>query len=298
MSKARMKIGATLALVSVLVLGGCVATSGVPKKIVVTPTKPLAADAVLWHAKAVIGAAVKRLRGSSDSQVAKALAVMGSGTISPERKFRYDGFEVRQVKYMEFTPNAKTPGAYSMLANLHFQDASGRTAAAEVLAGYHVEGNTVILDKAGWRPLYAAFPRASAFIVPASAFAKRPKGADQSYISDYLFAARNAVPRGASGAAAEGAYVVMVFAKDRIAPDARFQVLITDQQTGTGGFGDATLYANYDDGWRVAVVPGKFQVSASQPEPFWIKAVFTPGKDAAEAMRGARVVGLYSTKLR
>ena len=48
------------------------------------------------------------------------------------------------------------------------------------------------------------------------------------------------------------------------------------------------------NGWRVALLPGRFVLfNDSEDAPLFVKAVFTPGKEASPLSRSPRVIGLF-----
>jgi hypothetical protein len=225
--------------------------------------------------------------------------VRGSANVFVEPTFKFDGFDVEQVKLVDFVPVASMANGFASRAFLHFEDAFGRTAAVDLSADYTVSKDGITLLSAVWRPLYPAYPRTKAFIVPIAAFSKAPAGSGRNFGTDITFAAENAVsmtdPSSATGMAEN--YAIMIFAMDRIASDALFQAKVAAPgPSRTAGYAEKSRYVEYDVGWRAAIIPGKFPLTTKEADVFWIKAVYTPGQDSPANLRGARVVGLFSNK--
>jgi hypothetical protein len=277
-------------LVLILAAAGCVTG---PEPVVVSPTQPLAADQVPWHAKAALAALIMRQRGASEAEAGREARADGTAAIKPEPKFRYRGFSARQIKIAGFsTPKGET-ARRDLSGYLHFQDAAGRRAAAFRLS-YRVAGDRIAIAKAAWAPLIPKYPKVEMLVVPAKAFIA-PKARPKDFHSLYALAAGNAVPMKTPAASGEARdYMIAVFVKDRIAPGAKLEVGISEVQDGPGSYTKETLYKAFDGGWGAAIIPGgRFSLSSS--DAFWVKAVYTPGADTAKDQRSERVVGLFST---
>ncbi len=285
--------GIAAALALALILVGC--QTGVPETIVVPRSVGLAAEVVPWHVHAVVGAAVERLRGASEAEVAEALSVDGAGAIEPEPRFRYTDFAVPQVRIVSLDALEGGSPGQRLAFRLHLQDQMGRRTAIAVRADYRVAGDRVAVEDAAWAPLFSQFPRAEMLVVPAVAVKDGIEAASNSYRDLFLLVQKHALPMKDPGAVPRGVrdHVIFVFLKDRIAPDAKFEVLISKGRAWTTGYKWATRYRVYDDGWMVAMLPGRFDPSSASA--FWVKAVYTPGSQAPENQRGKRVIGLFST---
>jgi hypothetical protein len=272
-------------------LGGC--------ELVRHPTDPLqmrvlAKDEVGAFDRAAIGAVVERLRGGDSNAIAADLLVAGSDKIEPESKFRYDGFALLQVKFLDRSNGDS--GLRHVSALLHFEDPAGRRAASLTDLTYRKTDGGIELTEAAWAPIYPANPRTAMFVVPADALIAAKAEAMKDYRSLYRFALLNGFPMHGEAPVAVAAEtkVILVFLRDRIEPGADFAVRISDRRGSHDGYEAATRYAIFDGGWAVAMVPGDFPLDPDRA--FWVKAVYRPGPVAAESTGWQeRLVGLYSS---
>ena len=267
----------------------------VPKRIATVEADRAVAEAEPWHVRAAINALVMRLRGASAELAADVFKVDRAGIVVPEKLFRYEDFALAQVKLLVDRPIEHIPGGHGLTGYLHFEEATGRRAAAVFEVDYRVADGRVTFVRGHWAPLFAAFPETEMYIVPTQALTRASDEAMMAFIPFYTHVIEHAVPLRAPervGRKREH-YTIVVILKDRIAPDAKFQVRLSSRRHTPVGDAQGVTYVGYDTGWLVGAVGGTFAVDTRRP--FWVKAVLEPGHDVPREARGERVVGLFST---
>jgi hypothetical protein len=179
----------------------------------------------------------------------------------------------------------------------------GRTAAMNYHVTYTSSDNTLIADELTLDPVFSGPPEPVLCVIPAEKAPRDETMKPASYNDLLLFAMVNAIdpldPDLKTGQ--ENEYVMFVFFLDRVSPSAKVEVSISDEAASMGGYKDATRYLDFE-GWRVALLSGKFSLSnysvadpdtgADSPGLF-LKALFTPGEEAG-MLRLRKKVGLFS----
>ena len=267
----------------------------VPKRIATVDIAEAVVADEPWHVLAAINAVVKRLRGASAEDIVATFKVDRSEIIVAEKLFRYEDFALAQVKLLVNRPIEQIEGGHALTGYLHFEEATGRRAAAVFEVDYAVRRGLVTLVRGHWAPLFAAFPETEMYIVPTQALTRASDEAMMEFIPFYTHVIEHAVPLRAPERVGRKRdhYTIVVILKDRIAPDAKFQVRLSSRRHTPVGDAQGVTYVGYDTGWLVGAVGGTFAVDTRRP--FWVKAVLEPGHDVPREARGERVVGLFST---
>ncbi len=276
-------------------LTGC--QTGAPKTLSLTipTTKTVSADSVPWHARLAVDALVARLSGASDPEAEPKKVAQGNDVAEPAPGFSFDGFTVQQITFSRVVElDGQTPGRL-VAGFLHFRDDAGRRASVSFKANYLVAKAAITMERASWSPAFSAFPKVVMHVLPSTSIKDIVTAAGDSYRNFYSAVQKAAVRLNDPKAVPKEPrdYVIVVTLKDRIAPDAKFDVQISNSKQGAKGYKEATRYRRYDDGWVVALVSGRFALTSDTA--FWTKAVFTPGTDVPKAKRSERVIGLFST---
>ncbi len=260
----------------------------------------ISAAVVPWDAKVAVAAVVMRLRGAAAEEVASAVRAQGSEALEPEPGFTYDGFKVRQIKFARSVPLEGDAPGRSIAAYLHFEDTAGRRTSVYMAADYRIGSDTIDIERASALPLYAMTPETAMFVVPASRAAEAGEDTLQRDFAGLLaFAQANALDMMDAAAAAADDYLVFAFARDRMAPDAKFVFGINDKRNSATVNSKVTIYRGIE-GWRVGIFPAHLALDAFTENPehtLWMKAFFQAGKDRPRADRKRRLVGLYSLAL-
>jgi hypothetical protein len=208
----------------------------------------------------------------------------------------FNGFTLSQVELYDHSVSLSS-------GRMKLESPFGRTASINYHVDYTSSGTTLIADDVTLDAVYLGPPEPVMFVIPAEKTPQSDMMKPTSYGDLLQFAVINAIdplnPDLETGQVQE--YVIFVFFVDRVSPSAEIEVKISDVATGLGGYKDATRYLDYD-GWRVALLSGKFSLSnnsINDPGPvsdsngLFLKAVFTPGKEAG-ILRLRKKVGLFS----
>ena len=205
---------------------------------------------------------------------------------SPEDLFVPAGVQL----YMH-QANADDSSVRTAAGQLDFKGPFGRRASVRYEARYRTAGGGVTIDDVEVQPIFSEFPEPMLFVVPANAI--------QTAIPDTfgeLLASvgKRAVPftRRHSAPPEKKEYVIFVFLLDRISPSAKLEVKISDDPESMYGYKESTKHIDMN-GWRVALLAGRFILFDNGEDPdLFVKAVFTPGKEAG-FIRTPKLVGLY-----
>ncbi len=257
---------------------------------------PVSAEDLPIHVEAALTAAVMRLRGHSAVDVRKRLKVASSERVLPEAGFDYAGFAVVDIELLKLEAPDDRPAVRSIAGYLHFEDGNRRRATVGFDMDYHVAGiSPVVITRASLAPAFPRGARAVMYVVPGAAMeAGLPKV--HSYGDLYRLVRTSATPLRlpATAAPAPGPSdrVIVVLFEDRLPTGDRVQVGVSDLGEGVESYTDATQYVAFNDGWVVAMIPGRFALGAR--EAFWVKAVHTPAAGAEGRVEPA-LVGLFST---
>ncbi len=231
-------------------------------------------------------------------------STVGTVSLAPGRipgaepRFKYQGFEMRQVTLTSYDLLAGEPTGHRVTGQMRFADSAGRHATSGFAIDYRVTQDTIMLERASRQAVFSTFPEMEMFIVPSSALLNASQTVFESFVELHQLAKDTAVSlNDANVEQKKQSYTAVVFIKDRIAPDSKLEVRISsDKSMGSAGYKDDTRYRRYDDGWVIAMVSGKFDLNSAKP--FWVKVVFTPGSDGHDHSQRERLIGLFSTAIK
>ncbi len=278
MRSGAVKFLGILAVTGILLTAGC------------APMRTAVPEQVPDHAKAAVNALVMRLRGMPEDRVEAETAVRGSGLVAPQPGFRYRGFSVRQVKFTNFQAPAEGSGTLSLSGYLHFADDIGRSAAAAFSLRYAVAIDDIVFESARVEPLYPRQPRIESYVIPLDRAEAALAAAAGDHAALHARVSGNALPARGFGQLPAGAgdYVIFVFSMDRLGPGAEFEVLLSTDSGGTGGYGGDTRYLISPQGWAAALVGGSFSLGGGQG--FYVKVNHAPAAGGRK-----ETVALFST---
>lgn len=231
------------------------------------------------------------------SQPSKAVSFSaGAESVLLKESNIFSGFTLSQVELYEHSVSVSR-------GRMKLESPLGRTASMDYHVTYTSSGNTLIADELTLNPIFSGPPEPVMFVIPAEKSPQDETMKPSSYDDLLLFAMVNAIdpldPDLKTGQ--ENEYVMFVFFLDRVSPSAKVNVSISDEATSMGGYKNSTRYLDFD-GWRVALLSGKFSLSNnSVPNPdtgadssgLFLKALFTPGEEAG-MLRLRKKVGLFS----
>lgn len=148
-----------------------------------------------------------------------------------------------------------------------------------------------------WEDIRPAVPTVETYIVPKQAFEALDDAAARDYTEFRSHILTNAVASGSSASSRDAAdYAIVTFVMDRMQPDDKFELRISDVKEGPQGFTEDSQYVVHDNGWVTAVIVGKF--SLTEDNAFWIKTVYAPKQEKGgfyELLNTEDVIGLYNS---
>jgi hypothetical protein len=183
-------------------------------------------------------------------------------------------------------------GDRSLKPQVH-SDAYSRFMYTHFKADYGLAGDTIVVDSTIVKPVEPARPRVALFFVPAN---KVPRDIAKAhpYTTVLEFVIKNAVDVQGTKKTDRTVkdYYVFAFFMERLAPDAKVGLLISDRPDGLSGHWKG-ITRFQQDGWHGAFIPATFAVDNS-PERFF-KVLFEPGSYTPEKQRQPKVVGVFTT---
>jgi hypothetical protein len=170
---------------------------------------------------------------------------------------------------------------YSRFMYTHFQ------------ADYGLTGETIIIESTTVKAVEPARPRVALFFVPANKV-PRDIAKTRPYATILEFAIKNAVDVQGNKKIDKTIkdYYVFAFFMERLAPDAKTGLLISDRPDGLSGHCKG-ITRFQQDGWHGAFMPTTFAIDSS-PERFF-KVLFQPGSYTPEKQRQPKLVGVFTT---
>jgi hypothetical protein len=211
-------------------------------------------------------------------------------TIAEQGGFAYKGFALRGLRVVETARERENPVTRRTSALLDFEDGYGRTATAVFQTRHVPAGGSITIQSA--RVYQRYYPRVASrlFLVPVSSLSGEALSQMNSWQQLYEHVVLNSVPVEAFPDRSDRRLFAVAFCLTRISPDARFEVQLSDNDTGAcDGYGRNTTYLDYA-GWRVGIMG----VDAAGPKKeMVVKAFYTPGSEVGLFQRSRSVAGMY-----
>jgi hypothetical protein len=204
-----------------------------------------------------------------------------------EADFRYQGFMVSEVDFLSAGEEGDQDRVHSVVK---LTDSCGRGCALQSLLEYHREGDLLVLEESFARPLFAPVPRVEFYVLRYDLWEQEIGTRQTTWKQLYDFAVANGEDTTVTNLV-EREYVILTFVMDRMDPGARLDVVASRSRGGSSPEDSllTPVYADYQ-GWRVAVMGGKFSFDRSKR--FYVNALITPapvaGNPAGPAMRVAQ----------
>jgi len=171
--------------------------------------------------------------------------------------------------------------AYSRFMYTHFK------------ADYEHAGDTIVIESTTVKAVEPARPRVALFFVPANKV-PRDIAKTRPFTTVLGFAIKHAVDVQGTKKTDRTVqdYHVFAFFMERLAPDAKTGLLISDRPDGLSGHCKG-ITRFQQDGWHGAFIPATFAVDNS-PERFF-KVLFQPGSYTPVKQRQPKLVGVFTT---
>ncbi len=241
----------------------------------------------------VVLAMTLRAKGSSSRSVEQTTGVIGTERLVPLPDIEFSRFGSRRIRFSRYEPLGGLPSARSIAGLVDLEDDAGRRLSLRFEADYRAEGRDLVLERTVWAAAPSETPEIDLFIVPAAPLAAATASGTRDYRRLRASLARHAVDlqKPATWPSGRRAYLIVVMARDRIAPEARLVMGVSREPASAPRETDRVRRYRYD-GWQVAVLPGVFDLAGS---PFWVQVKLARDSGLAEVDdREGRLIGLFA----
>jgi hypothetical protein len=201
-----------------------------------------------------------------------------------EPGFAYEGFELTGLAVSELTPTPSPGGGHRSSGVLFLADDLGRRAEVQYYANVGISPQGLVFHESFAAPIYRPRPEMEMYILERNTFEMGVRGGNPGYGQLRDFARMMRIPE-RDRTVTPRERVILIFSKDRMDPGARMEVVATEQSHAAAGAASVlpVRYADYD-GWRVAVLGGKFGFSPMRR--FHVHVLHTaPGCETVRAAR-------------
>ena len=176
---------------------------------------------------------------------------------------------------------------------MELHDGLGRRAAVAFEAAYDMQGAQAIVNTVRIQPLFDTKPETVCFVVPAKAAVLNKENHPKSFAAFYQYMGERALDPQMLVSSEQSDYVMAMFFMNRMSPSAKATLAVSDSPSGIQGYTKDSRYVDYN-GWRVGLVAGSLALKNPKTESsVYLKAVYTPGKEAG-FFRPAKLVGVYT----
>ncbi|MEE4111856.1 MAG: hypothetical protein V2I40_03515 [Desulfobacteraceae bacterium] len=203
------------------------------------------------------------------------------------------GFQLQSACLWQYVKTDSATAPRSAEGRMAFQDGLGRRAAVAFETGYTMQGNQAVVTSVRLRPLYDTAPETVCFVLPAKAAALNKDNYPGSFAAFYQYMGERALDPQAAATGKRDDYVMAVFFLNRMAPSAKASLAISSTPDGTEGYSENSRYVDYN-GWRIGLMAGCLALNSPAAESsIYLKAFYTPGKEAG-LFTSAKPVGVYA----
>lgn len=244
----------------------------------------------------VAAAIIDRLSGGSGLAASVSFSDTAAQKVDASRA-ALPGLDWRDTRLLQYAPveyEPRLPPKGRIVAGqLVFADTLGRSATILFSVEYSIADEPIPVVGIEIAPIFSLDPAIEVFALDADAL-RAFRGAPVRH-AELLRIAREKGVRWQAGETPVGArdWVLLAFLMERVSPSSRLRLGVTRNPNEPELFEGTTRVLD-EDGWRVAIVPGRF--SAYETDA-WLKAEFTAGLEADPDARFARAIGLYPLRL-
>jgi hypothetical protein len=203
------------------------------------------------------------------------------------------GFKLQSACLGQYVNTGSATAARSAEGRMEFIDGLGRRTAVAFETGYTMQGDKAVVASVRLRPLFDTVPETVCFVVPAKTAALNKDNMPKSFSAFYQYMGERALDPQAVVPGKQDDYVMAVFFLNRMSPSAKASLAISSTPDGTEGYAENSRYVDYN-GWRVGLVAGRLALKNPAAESsVYLKAIYTPGKEAG-LFKSATPVGSYN----
>ncbi len=207
------------------------------------------------------------------------------------------GFKLQSACLGQYVNTGSATAARSAEGRMEFQDGLGRRTAVAFETGYTMQEDQAVVASVRLRPLFDTVPETVCFVVPAKAAALNKDNMPKSFSAFYQYMGERAIDPKTVVPGKQDDYVMAVFFLNQMSPSAKASLVISSSPDGDQGYADDSRYVDYN-GWRVGLMAGRLVLKNPSPDSsIYLKAIYTPGKEAG-FFKAAKPVGIYSLALK
>lgn len=240
----------------------------------------------------VAAAIVDRLYGGTGAAAGVSFGG-GAGLTLDQSNAGLPGFDWRNTVLLQYTAPTNAPEDRVAAGELRFDDALGRQAAILFTVDYSTV-EPIEVQQIAVSPLFSLDPAPVLYVVRADALDDLGVEVLGSHGGLLAAVARAAIPwqRLPASPAADGDYLAVVFLMNRVSPSAEFSIGVSSTRDGPVYEGEARYLE--DQGWRAAILPGRFSFGEAAP---FVQASFRPGSEVGPLTGRPRTIGVFPLDL-
>jgi len=259
----------------------------------VTPEKkaplkflPMAKQEIPGDAELVAAAILSRMNGFNISKKLGASFKEGANDNLDAPEFDYSGFVIKGHRLYQYAERPEGKPGRLVAGQLDLEGLFNRRAKLDYIAQYDLTEKGLVIEEARAVSVFSTNPKVEVYIVPAETLEKEKGKYPPIWEGLYTMAKTSDILRANKENPNRNSKknILFLFLMDRTAPSARTALRLVNQKTSDMdyGWGRESKYLNFN-GYRVAMAAGSFPVNPSQD--FWIKLVFSSGKEAGSPTR-------------
>ena len=241
----------------------------------------------------VVLAMTLRAKGFSSRGVEQTTGVIGAERLASPVDLELSSFGSRRIRFSRYEPLDGSPSARSIAGLVDLEDDAGRRLSLRFEADYRADARGLVLERTVWAAAPSETPEIDLFIVPAAPLEAAKASGKVDYRRLRAKLARHAVDlqKPATWPSGRREYLIVVMARDRVAPEARLVMGVSRDPAGAPQETQRVRRYRYD-GWPVAVLPGIFDLAGA---PFWVQVKLAKKSGLAEVDdREGRLIGLFA----
>ena len=241
----------------------------------------------------VVLAMTLRAKGFGVRSIEQTTGVVGTERLAPPADLELSRFRSHGVRFSRYEPLDRSPAARSIAGLVDLEDEVGRRLSLRFEADYRADRRGLVLERTVWAPAPSEAPEVDLFIVPAAPLVALASKGKSGYRMLRASLARHAIDlqKPESWPIGRREYLIVVMARDRVAPDARLVMGVSRRPAGVPQETQRVRRYRYD-GWPVAVLPGVFDLTG---RPFWVQVKLARGPGLAGLDdRHGRLIGLFA----
>ncbi|MBT3397070.1 MAG: hypothetical protein HN423_07815, partial [Alphaproteobacteria bacterium] len=197
------------------------------------------------------------------------------------------GFDWRNTVIHQYTVPKDDADVRVAAGELRFDDKLGRRATILFTVEYTTV-EPIEISQVAVSPSFALDPAPVVYVAPADAFDDLAPEDLSSHTGLLETVAEVAVPWRELAPSGDQDYLIFIFLMDQVSASAEFSAGVTSTEGGAAYSGSVRYLE--DDGWRAAILPGRFAIGKGAPN---VVASFRPGSEVGVQAGRPRTIGIF-----